>query len=59
MTCSVLDLIDGAIRQYGDAMRWSPDPQAHQPDGVEVPPETPPLTYATFHGAEESECARR
>jgi hypothetical protein len=24
---SILDLIDGAVEQHGDAMRWSPNPQ--------------------------------
>lgn len=26
MTNSIIETIDGAITEYGDAMRWSPDP---------------------------------
>jgi hypothetical protein len=34
---SILDLIDGAVEQHGDAMRWSPEPQKW--DEPELTPE--------------------
>jgi hypothetical protein len=39
---AVLDLIDGSIAAYGDAMRWTPDPP---------PPASGPFDYAAMFDA--------
>jgi hypothetical protein len=37
MNTDILDLIDGAVEQHGDAMRWSPEPDVweNEPDTVD------------------------